>query len=297
MRLVSYSEDKVKDKEILLMVVDATDEELAEGVHESITLFDHRLTNALVENNSHTKSVWIESLDDRVCVFKVNDLPSYFRMFGQNAPYPDANVVIAAHILKGRMPELHSDIENFYAWLLPAMSAVEGRKPEDFELVNGQLVDQVTGDIYDVIEMYRLYLMLGNTLRLDATEDGRILVRSPRDPEVSMFDWLVEQNKRMETYAASADLLAAYISFDDKNVSFTMTFVGRDGATLKHVVDPSEFMYLVQHNYHPAIVVTGEGAEQVIHFDYRVLMPDAYHEFVDNTFDQSRATVKLLGFI
>lgn len=269
------------------MVIDFGDHPKPDvGHHDELYLFDLRLTDVDVYHEQDGVHLCLPDMNHIYANFDMEICRSQEYQFwmGDNAPAPSADAIVQAHIVKGRLPNLHKDFDTFVEWLFDRMREIPRLNIDHMVLKGkGQMYDANTKNSYDLWGMFRYWLMLGRNLTIGYSLDNQITFNDTHISEKGVRWWLIEHNKQLMEVARENDLLAAFITFGSDSPGsedeYAYTFVGKEGNFMRSHVDVSEFMHLAVHGHFPELVCDSSGKNFNVTFNFAQYFPEEYHAY------------------
>lgn len=305
MRLLSYMPSagipaSFGDGYVRALIVEDCD--IAVGHHEHLEAFTLRLTDIDVIEYEGLTYLCIKSFDNiRTAVSEIDYLSEEYRKwFGKKAYVPSVDAVTEAHILKGRMPTLLQDFDNFVAWFKDQLASIERLDMANLTFTGCRLYDAAVRGTYDLWEIYRHYLRLDGKMDIGYTPTNEIQVNDLHISANGVSWWLIEHNKQLQEIAQQNDLHTIFLDFKNdarQGSDYAYYFVGREGNYVKRPVDESEFRHMAIHGLFPEIIIADEGKSLNIKFDYMDFFTQRYHDFNNYAWRTSDNVVNLMRFI
>ena len=264
-----------------LIVEDAGELEI--GIHPKIEAFGCMFTNvnvgrvsdSLVEFDIPQASDWSVVMADSFL------LPEYRERIGDHTPRIE--MMLDAHIIKGKLPTL---VQDFDAFVEELRAKVATTGLPNIEFMHDRINQTDKGYSFDLWMLYKYNLMLDGKMNVTRSKAEELIFQDNHISEKGTEWWLREHNKQLMELARTHDMLAAFITFGVSNRNdreFFYTFVMSDGSQTQRPVDASEFMHLSVHGKFPDVaIVDNEGG---YNFDCNFIhhFPKAYHDLQDAT--------------
>lgn len=269
------------------LIIDFEDHQKPDvGRHDDLRIFGLILTDADVYHENNVVHICLSSMnhvqanfDSSICRTR-----EYQFWMGDDAPAPSADAIIQAHILKGHLPNLHKDYDDFVEYLFRELAQLPRINMDHLVLESkAVLYDARTKHRYDLWGMYRYWLMLDGNMLVTYSLDNQITINDPHISDKGVTWWLLEHNKYLMELAQENELLAAYITFGSTDArrqdQFTYTFVAKEGNYMQRPVDVSEFMHLAHHGHFPEVICADAGKNFNMTFNYAHFFPEAYIKY------------------
>ncbi|QZE55905.1 hypothetical protein pEaSNUABM52_00047 [Erwinia phage pEp_SNUABM_52] len=194
---------------------------------------------------------------------------------------PSIEQMLDAHIMKGHVPDLIADFDQFIAWLKAELAKLPRVATDDLKFAGSEM--KHGNNRYDLWLLFKHYLMLDGQMTLTHSPENDIGVSDLFISDKGVRWWLVEHNKTLMDIARSSNMLAAYITFDTRRGAH-YSFVYDDGQTVVRHVDESEFMHMAVHGQFPKVSITESDTVYDLNFDFAEFFTEKYHKYNNHVF-------------
>lgn len=195
---------------------------------------------------------------------------------------PSIEQMLDAHIMKGHVPDLIEDFDQFIVWLKAELAKLPRVATDDLKFAGSEM--KHGNNRYDLWLLFKHYLMLDGQMTLTHSPENDIGVSDLFISDKGVRWWLVEHNKTLMDIARSSNMLAAYITFDTRRGGAHYSFVYDDGQTVVRHVDESEFMHMAVHGQFPKVSITESDTVYDLNFDFAEFFTEKYHKYNNHVF-------------